>query len=231
MDTVVILASGGISSTVAASCVSREARVNLLYGDCGRTASARERSAVREIAAALDADQVLAIDLAHPAQIDEAVRKARRDSGATLAEPSPPPGSPPGIMPTLLLAGVQWAYRIGASRVVCGASQVADEAESEALPGEGRPDRRAEFFHVFNMMLESALPPRRHLAVETPLIDMTREEIVRLGIRFEVPFHLTWDCHKGGETPCGGCQGCRARTAAFTAAGIPDPVLADSPHA
>ena len=228
MDSAVILASGGINSTVAASCVAREAEVNLLFADYGHPACPRERFAVQALASAINAERVLVIELPHLAQIDDAGRRGGRET-REATEPSPGPGGVlPAMMPTFLLAGVQWATRIGAQRVVCGASQVTDEMEGETLPGEGRPDRRAEFFHVFNMMLESALR-RRRAVVETPLIDMTRVEIVRLGTHVAAPLDLTWNCHKGREEPCSACPGCLGRSQAFTAAGIADPALAGIP--
>ena len=220
MDSTVILASGGINSTVAASRATRAATVNLLHVNYGQPAGAGERSAVRAIAAAVNAQRVLTVGLSHLEQITNADQAANAGTQPPSDAPPAVTATPPVLMPALLIVGVQWAARINASRVVCGASQVADEMEGEALPGEGRPDSRAEFFHVFGMMLESALPRRRNILVETPLMDMTRAEIVRLGTRFDAPLHLTWVCHGTGKTPCGTCPGCRAQAEAFTAAGI-----------
>ncbi len=230
MDTAVILASGGIGSTVAAAWAARDAAVNLLHIDYDQPAAARQRAAVEALAAALPAERILTINLTHLTELDDAGRTARRESPAASEKSPAVPAAPPGIMPTLLLAGVQWAFRVGASRVVCGASQVADEIEGEALPGEGRPDHRTEFFHAFNIMLESASPPRRKIAVEAPLVDMTRVEIIRLGTRFQAPFQLTWVCHRGLDVPCGECPQCQWTSKAFTTAGIADPAIADRPR-
>ncbi len=230
MDTAVILASGGIGSTVAAAWAARDAAVNLLHIDYGQPAAARQRAAVQTLAAALHVERILTIDLTHLTQLDDAGRTARRELRAASEESSAVPAALPGIMPTLLLAGVQWAFRVGGSRVVCGASQVADEIECEALPGEGRPDHRTEFFHAFNIMLESALSPRRRIAVEAPLVDMTRVETVRLGTRFQVPFQLTWVCHRAPDVPCGECPQCQSASKAFTTVGLADPAIADSPR-
>lgn len=241
MASAVVLASGGINSTVAACLVAREVKINLLYADYGWPASACERAAVQALAAAVKADRVVDLELGHFAQIEQAVRSARSETPGTAAAGPPATDASsatdgsteadmPGLMPTLLLAGVHWAARIGAGRVVCGASQITDETDGQAAPDEGRPDRRAEFFHVFNMALESALPRHRCIRVETPLIDMSREEIVRLGTRFDAPFDRSWSCHRAGEAPCGGCPGCRARDSAFTAAALVDPAAAPAPR-
>lgn len=229
MDSVVILASGGINSTVAAASAARDAEVNLLFADYGHPACPRERSAVPALADALKAERVMVIELPHLAQINDAHRRIDREAPADVGRSSGAVSALPAVISTLLLAGVQWATRLGAQRVVCGASQVNDETEGKTLPGEGRPDRSAESFHVFNMMLESTLR-RRRVVVETPFIDLTRTEIVRLGIHVAAPLELTWTCHKGCDEPCGGCPGCVGRSTAFAAIGTPDPALADTLH-
>ncbi len=87
------------------------------------------------------------------------------------------------------------------------------------------PDNRREFFTNYQYMLESALPPRTKLQILTPLIDLSRTEIIRLGERYKVPFELTWSCYQGAEKPCGRCYGCANRTAGFIEAGLPDPLI------
>ncbi|MCP4593754.1 MAG: hypothetical protein GY842_23725 [bacterium] len=228
MESVVVLASGGVNSTVVAAASAREARVNLLHVDHAQPSSDRERSAVESIAEAVGAERVLNIELAYLDSLSPAGQEQGKASVSPPAGCHPGPGLSPGLMPALLLAGGQWAGRIGASRVLCGASQVTDEADRAALPGEGGPDRRAEFFHAFNIMLETALPQRQRIVVETPLLDMTRTEAVRLGMRFNAPLAQAWCCHSGRSQPCGGCPGCQSAAAALSAVGLADPQTAPS---
>jgi 7-cyano-7-deazaguanine synthase len=58
--------------------------------------------------------------------------------------------------------------------------------------------------------------------VQTPLIDLTYADIVRLGERYRVPLQKTWSCRRGREQPCDHCFSCRQRARAFLQAGIVD---------
>jgi len=61
--------------------------------------------------------------------------------------------------------------------------------------------------------------------VEAPLISMTKPEIIRLGQRLKVPFHLTYSCYNGRELHCGKCPTCIQRREAFAEAGVEDPTI------
>ena len=97
-----------------------------------------------------------------------------------------------------------------------------------AIDYSGYPDCRPEFIEAFRGV--AATGQRRGvegdpIAIRTPLIDRTKEEIVRLGRELDAPLHLTWSCYLGGDRPCGGCDACRLRAQGFAAAGIDDPAL------
>ena len=97
-----------------------------------------------------------------------------------------------------------------------------------AIDYSGYPDCRPEFIEAFRGV--AATGQRQGvegdpIAIRTPLIDRTKEEIVRLGAEFDAPLHLTWSCYQGGDRPCGVCDACRLRAQGFTAAGIDDPAL------
>ena len=98
-----------------------------------------------------------------------------------------------------------------------------------AIDYSGYPDCRPEFIEAFRGV--AATGQRRGvegdpIAIRTPLIDRTKEEIVRLGTELDAPLRLTWSCYLGGERPCGVCDACRLRALGFGAAGIDDPALA-----
>jgi len=63
------------------------------------------------------------------------------------------------------------------------------------------------------------------LQVETPIIHMSKAEIVRFGMQLRAPLELTWSCYLGGDTPCRRCDSCILRANGFSEAGIPDPAL------
>ena len=63
------------------------------------------------------------------------------------------------------------------------------------------------------------------IRVETPIIELSKAEIARLGVRLKAPLEHTWSCYEGGEVPCGACDSCLLRAKGFAEAGIADPLL------
>lgn len=61
--------------------------------------------------------------------------------------------------------------------------------------------------------------------IETPLAEMTDQQVIELGGQLGCDFSLTWSCARPGETPCMACGGCRRRSQAFEKAGVSDPLL------
>ena len=57
-----------------------------------------------------------------------------------------------------------------------------------------------------------------------PLVDMTKDEVVKLGLELGVPYELTWSCYEGRELPCGRCASCLERIKSFEINGVKDPV-------
>jgi 7-cyano-7-deazaguanine synthase len=98
-----------------------------------------------------------------------------------------------------------------------------------ALDYSGYPDCRPEFVDAFRRV--AAVGQKRGLEgrpidIRTPLIDMTKAEIVRLALDLGAPVALTWSCYRGGPDPCGECDACLLRARGFAGAGVPDPALA-----
>ncbi len=97
-----------------------------------------------------------------------------------------------------------------------------------AIDYSGYPDCRPEFIEAFRSV--AATGQKRGvdgdpIAIRTPLIECTKEQIVRLGVDLGAPLHLTWSCYRGGDRPCGACDACVLRARGFAAAGIDDPAL------
>ena len=98
-----------------------------------------------------------------------------------------------------------------------------------ALDYSGYPDCRPEFYEAMKGALalgskiwtEYQLP----IEVETPIIDLSKAEIVALGMKLEAPLEYTWSCYEGRETPCRLCDSCILRARGFTEAGVSDPLL------
>jgi len=61
------------------------------------------------------------------------------------------------------------------------------------------------------------------IRLKAPLLELRKDEIVTLGTKLQVPYHLSWSCYIGGEQHCGVCPTCRARKDGFARAGLKDP--------
>ena len=98
-----------------------------------------------------------------------------------------------------------------------------------AIDYSGYPDCRPEYFYKMTEALaygsklwtEYKIP----IQVKTPIIELSKMEIVKLGLRLKAPLELTWSCYQGGEAPCGSCDSCLLRAKGFDEAGVPDPAL------
>ena len=99
-----------------------------------------------------------------------------------------------------------------------------------AIDYSGYPDCRPEFFDQMRKTLTygSKLGTQYgiDIQIDTPIIAMSKPEIVQMGVRLNAPLEHTWSCYRGGETPCGACDSCLLRAKGFAEAGVEDPLLA-----
>ena len=65
----------------------------------------------------------------------------------------------------------------------------------------------------------------RPVSIRTPLMPLTKPEVIRAGVAYDTPLHLTWSCYQTGPRPCRTCGACRHREEAFAAAGVADPLV------
>lgn len=89
------------------------------------------------------------------------------------------------------------------------------------LDYSGYPDCRPEYVEAFNRLISIAAPGKT-ISVESPLIRLSKKEIILLGKELGVPFGLTWSCYQGLRTPCGHCDSCLIRQDGFESAGVKD---------
>ncbi|GFO96630.1 archaeosine biosynthesis protein queC [groundwater metagenome] len=85
------------------------------------------------------------------------------------------------------------------------------------------PDNTPEFVESFNRMLTTGT--MTHPEVYTPLISMSKTDIVKRGLEIGAPLEWSWSCYEGEEMPCGECESCLRRVRAFDAAGANDPLI------
>ena len=96
-------------------------------------------------------------------------------------------------------------------------------AHADDAAGNAYPDCSQAFNDAINTAI--FLGSGQQLRVEAPFVGKTKADVVAEGLRLHAPYHLTWSCYEGGESPCGLCGTCRDRAAAFAANGIADPAL------
>jgi len=99
-----------------------------------------------------------------------------------------------------------------------------------ALDYSGYPDCRPEYIEAYrqmaNLATKEGIEGRQQLTIHTPLIDLTKADIIRRGLELGVDYGLTTSCYDpspAGEA-CGGCDSCLLRLKGFSANGIPDPI-------
>jgi 7-cyano-7-deazaguanine synthase len=223
MAKAVCLLSGGLDSSTCLALARREGfecyALSFDYGQRHRV----EIEAARRVAAVLGAVRhvVLPLDLrafgGSALTSDIAVPKGR--SAAEMGQ-----GIPITYVParnTVFLAcALAWAETLGATDIFLGVN---------AIDYSGYPDCRPEFIEAFERMANLATKAgvegaRFH--IHTPLIRLTKAEIVRLGQDLGVDFGLTWSCYDPGPQgrPCQACDSCLLRGKGFAEAGLEDPL-------
>jgi 7-cyano-7-deazaguanine synthase len=214
----VVLLSGGMdSATVLAIARSEGQACHCLSVDYGQRHHA-ELAAAARVASALDAavHRVVRIDLG----VFGGSALTDRNIGVPEA---PTQGIPVTYVParnTILLSlALAWAEVLGAQDIWFGAN---------AVDYSGYPDCRPEYMRAFeslaNLATKSAVEGRE-LILHTPIISLSKAEIVKRGAALGVDFGTTVSCYQATweGLACGRCDACRIRRGGFEAAGIPDP--------
>jgi 7-cyano-7-deazaguanine synthase len=219
----VVLLSGGLDSYTAAAIARAEGfTLNALTISYGQR-HARELACARAVARALGVERHLeiAVDLrgiGGSALTSAAPVPADRD----LASSDIPSTYVPARNTTFLALALGWAEVIGTRDLVIGVN---------ALDYSGYPDCRPEFIEAFERL--AALATRAGVEgarfhVHTPLIALSKADIIRRGLALGLDYGLTHSCYdpSPGGAPCGRCDSCRLRAKGFAEAGVPDPALA-----
>ena len=96
-------------------------------------------------------------------------------------------------------------------------------AHADDAAGNAYPDCTDAFYNAMGTALYEG--SGYELKLEAPFIHSNKSDVVREGLRLQVPYELTWSCYEGGERPCGHCGTCIDRIEAFRANGMEDPAL------
>jgi 7-cyano-7-deazaguanine synthase len=115
----------------------------------------------------------------------------------------------------ILAIAVSWAEVIKAEKIFIGAV----EEDSS-----GYPDCRKVFFDAYNKMIKYGSKNDFNIKIETPLINLSKKDIVLKSLKLKSPLHLTWSCYKSNDAACGECDSCALRLRGFKRAGKIDPI-------
>ena len=216
----VVLLSGGLDSATAAAIAQADGfelyALTIGYGQ----RHAAELEAARRVAAALRVARHVEF------RIDLSAFGGSSLTGSgevpkdrALDAPGIPSTYVPARNTVFLSLALAWAEAIGASDIFIGVN---------AVDYSGYPDCRPEFIAAFERtagLATKAGVEGARFTIHTPLIDMTKGDIIRLGLALGLDYGLTVSCYDpgaGGE-PCGRCDSCRIRARGFADAGVPDP--------
>jgi 7-cyano-7-deazaguanine synthase len=224
----VVLLSGGLdSATAAAWAIDRGYRLSALSVDYGQRHRCELESA-RAVAGALGITDhaVIRVDLAAfggSALVDAAIDVPKGRSDAEIGHGIPTTYVPARNTVFLALA-MAMAETRGAEALVLGVN---------AIDYSGYPDCRPEFLDAFSKLAQLATKAGtegKRLEIVAPLIDLSKEAIIRLGLSLGLDYGLTTSCYDpdAAGRPCGRCDSCRLRAAGFAAAGAVDPRAAMS---
>jgi 7-cyano-7-deazaguanine synthase len=221
MKAVVLLSGGLDSTTVLAYALSQGYEVTALSVRYGQRHS-RELDSARAVAKhyGIKNHVVLDLDLSYlrnSALVSKEVDVPMRDSAEGIGSEIPVTYVPArNILMLSLAAGL--CETEGGEAIFIGAN---------AVDYSGYPDCRPEFFHAFEEVLRvgtKAGVEGRPIRIETPILRMSKADIVRLAKKLGAPLELTWSCYNGKEKACGRCESCLLRLKGFEEAGETDPV-------
>ena len=212
-----VAVSGGMDSCVTAAIANLTYKLALIHINYGQRTEERELKAFHDIADYYKAEKRLVIDFEHFTKIggssltDKSIEVAKAD----LSNKKIPSSYVPFRNANILSACVSWAEVIGADAVFIGA--VYEDAS-------GYPDCRPQFFKAFEKMVGVGTKPETKIKIETPIIYLSKSEIVNEGTELGAPLNLTWSCYQNEDEACGVCDSCAFRLRGFQQAGVEDPI-------
>ena len=217
----VVLLSGGLDSYTAAAVARRDGcELYALSIDYGQR-HVRELEAARAVARSLGVQQHLELEL-----------DLTRIGGSALTSPAIDVPKDQLIDPAVIPSTYVPARNTIFLSLAMGWAEVLDAADIyigvNALDYSGYPDCRPEFIHAFEQMARLATKAGvegHAVKIHTPLIDLSKAGIIRLGRSLGLDYALTFSCYDPlpDGRPCGHCDSCRLRAAGFAEAGATDP--------
>lgn len=216
-ETAVILLSGGMDSAVSLGVLCRKYEPAALHLNYGQLTEPKEGECFNRLCDHYGVTKRLVVDVGYLRQIggssltDHKMTVPRAD----LNSKEVPNTYVPFRNANILAIATSWAEVIGAKKIFIGA--VSEDSS-------GYPDTRPEFYRAFEKAIKTGTKAGGAIKIKTPVIKLSKADIVRLGIKLKVPLIHTWSCYTDNDKACGVCDSCALRLRGFAAAGAKDPV-------
>jgi 7-cyano-7-deazaguanine synthase len=217
----VVLLSGGMDSCVCAALAARDHQAAAVHVSYGQRTEDRERRAFFAICDRLGIRDRLVVRNEALSAIGGSALTDRRIGvpelhalGSEIMGHDIPVTYVPFRNAHFLSVAVSWAEVLGAAKIYIGAVE---------QDSSGYPDCRPAYYEAFNQVVKLGTKDGR-IEIVTPLIQLRKSEIVRLGLELGAPFDLTWSCYSREDSACGVCDSCVLRLRAFRDAGSADPI-------
>ncbi len=214
----IVLVSGGMDSCVTAAIARGENdEIAFLHVNYGQRTEARERRAFNEIADFYGVGKRLDVSIEYLARIggSSLTDRSMEVTEADLGKKEIPTSYVPFRNANILAIATSWAEVLGAGSIYIGA--VAEDSS-------GYPDCRREFFDAFERTIEAGTKPDTNIRILTPILYLSKAEIVKKGIELGAPLELSWSCYRSEDVACGTCDSCALRLRGFANAGLEDPI-------
>lgn len=216
MGKAVVLLSGGLDSTTCMSVAEREGyELYPLSFDYGQRHK-KELNCAKQIVKYYKVKNHMIINISNVGG------SALTDTSIEVPDYKGLPHIPVTYVPArniiFLSYAAGYAETIGAEAIFIGVN---------AIDYSGYPDCRPEFIEAFEKVIKvgtKAGVNGKPVKIVTPLINLTKAEIIKLACENNAPLHLTTSCYKGGEKACGVCDSCVLRLKGFKEAGIEDTI-------
>ena len=218
----VCLVSGGMDSCVTAAIAQNEnEEIALLHISYGQRTEKRERRAFEDIADFYKVEKRLAVSIEYLAKIggSSLTEKNIEVTKADLESKEIPTSYVPFRNANMLAIATSWAEVLRANAIYIGA--VSEDSS-------GYPDCRPEFYRAFEKTIEIGTKPDTNIKIKTPIIHLSKAEIVQKGFDLGAPLDLSWSCYKNSDLACGTCDSCALRRRGFANAGAVDPIEYES---
>ena len=222
-----VLSSGGVDSTTAlALAVSRYGKDNVIalsvsYGQ----KHDKEIQAAKAVSATYGAEQLF-LDLSKIFQysncslLQQSTEEIPEESYARQIEKTEGEKPVSTYVPFRNGLFLSSAASIALSK---DCSVILYGAHADDSAGFAYPDCSPMFNDAMNQAIFEG--SGHQLKVEAPFVNMTKAEVVKMGLELNAPYELTWSCYEGKDVPCGKCGTCIDRAAAFAANGVSDPAI------